>query len=89
MGRELMAPRTNRTARITSSVASRVTTNHAAKGSVVVNLRNAGNLKDGLSWPWRVAPPVSTVVLNNLTCMDEAQRPDPDSDVTLETQEHT
>jgi len=45
MGRELMAPRTDRTTRIPSGVASPVTTNHAAKGSVFVNLRNDGNLK--------------------------------------------
>jgi len=44
MGRELMAPRTDRTTRIPSGVASPVTTNHAAKGSVFVNLRNVGNL---------------------------------------------
>ena len=38
VGRELMAPRTDRTTRIPSDVASPVTTNHAAKGSVFVNL---------------------------------------------------
>ena len=37
MGRELMAPRTDRTTRIPSGVASPVATNHAAKGSVFVN----------------------------------------------------
>ena len=50
-----MAPRTDRTTPvgcrvrypIPSDVASPVTTNHAAKGSVFVNLRNAGNLKIG------------------------------------------
>ena len=31
----------------TTGVASPVTTNHAAKGSLCVNLRNAGNLKIG------------------------------------------
>ena len=41
MGRELMAARTNHTARIPSAV----TTNRAAKGSVSVNFRNTGNLK--------------------------------------------
>jgi hypothetical protein len=40
-----MAPRTDRTTRIPSGVASSVTTKHAAKGSVFVNLRNAGNSK--------------------------------------------
>ena len=47
-GRELMAPRTDRTTRIPSVVASPVTTNHAANGSVFVNLRNGGNLKRDL-----------------------------------------
>ena len=42
-----MAPRTDRTTRIPSGVTSPVTTNHAAKGSVFVNLRNASNLKIG------------------------------------------
>ena len=46
MARELMAPRTDRTMRILSGVASPVTTNHAAKGSMFVKLRNAGNLKN-------------------------------------------
>ena len=45
MGRELMAPRTDHTTRVPSSVASSVTTNHAAKGSVFVDLKNAGNAK--------------------------------------------
>ena len=45
MGRELMAPRTDRTTRIPSAVASPVTTNHAAKRSVFVNLPRPGNLK--------------------------------------------
>ena len=45
-GRELMAPRTDRTTRIPSGVASPVTTNHAAKGPVFVNLRNADHLKN-------------------------------------------
>jgi len=45
MGRELMAPRTDHTTRIPSGVTSPVTTNHAAKGSVFVNLRNGGNLQ--------------------------------------------
>jgi len=45
-GRELMAPKTDRTTRISSGVASPVITNHAAKGSVFVNLRNTGNLKN-------------------------------------------
>ena len=40
-----MAPIIDRTTRIPSGVASPVTTNHAAKGSVSVNLRNGGNLK--------------------------------------------
>jgi len=46
MGRKIMAPRTDRATRIPSGVASPVTTKHAAKGSVFVNLRNAGNLKN-------------------------------------------
>ena len=46
MGRELMAPRTDRTTRIPSAVASPVTTNHAAKGSVFVNLTSPGNFKN-------------------------------------------
>ena len=41
-----MAPRTDRRTCIPSGVASPVTTNHAAKGSVFVNLRNIGNLKN-------------------------------------------
>ena len=44
--RELMVPRTDRTTRIPSGVASPVTTNHAAKMSVFVNLRNTGNFKN-------------------------------------------
>ena len=40
-----MAPRTDRTTRIPSGVASPVTANHAAKESVFVDLRNAGNLE--------------------------------------------
>ena len=59
LGRELMAPRTDRTTRIPSGVASPVTTNHAAKGSVFVNLRNGGNLKIGfmttLARRWRTS----------------------------------
>jgi hypothetical protein len=39
MGRELTAPRTDRTTRIPSPV----TTNHASKGFVFVNLTSAGN----------------------------------------------
>jgi len=50
-GAPLMAPRTDRTTRIPSGVASPVTTNHAAKGSVFVSLRNTGNLKH-----WRTSP---------------------------------
>jgi len=46
MGRDLMASRTDRTMRIPSGVASPLTTNHAAKRSVFVNLRSAGNLKN-------------------------------------------
>ena len=42
---ELMAPRTDRTTRIPTGVASPVTTNHAARGSMLVNLRNGGNLQ--------------------------------------------
>ena len=42
-----MAPRTNHTTRIPSGVASPVTTEQAAKGSVFVNLRNPGNLEFG------------------------------------------
>ena len=40
-----MAPGTDRTTRISSAVASPVATNHAAKGSVLVNLTSTGNLK--------------------------------------------
>ena len=43
-GRGLMAPRTDRTTRIPSGVACPLTTNHAAKWSVFVDLRNTGNL---------------------------------------------
>ena len=46
MARELLAPKTDRTTRIPSGVAFPVTTNHAAKGSVFINLRNTGNLKN-------------------------------------------
>ena len=57
MGRELMAPRTNRTTRISSSVASPVTAN--PKGPVLVNLRNNGRLKNGSlacrAWPARAS----------------------------------
>ena len=42
MGRELMAPRTDRT----TGVASPLSTNHAAKGSVFVNLGETGNFED-------------------------------------------
>ena len=45
MGRGLMAPITDPTTRIASAVASPVTTHHAAKGSVFVDLRKAGDLK--------------------------------------------
>ena len=45
-----MAPRTDRTARIPSGVASPVATSHAAKGSVFVDLTNTGNLR---KYPWR------------------------------------
>ena len=41
-----MALRTDRTTRISSAVASLVTTNHAVKGSVFVNLLSAGNLRN-------------------------------------------
>ena len=47
MGRELMAPRTDRTTRVPSSVEYPVAANHAAEGPVFINLRNAGNLKIG------------------------------------------
>ena len=43
MGRELMAPRIDRTTRIVSSI----TTSHPGKGSAFVDLRNAGNFKSG------------------------------------------
>ena len=52
MGRELMAPVTDRTTLISSGVASPVATNHAAKGSVFVKFRNAGNLEN---WPHNTA----------------------------------
>ena len=48
MGKERMAPRTDRTTRIPSGVASPVTTKHAAKGSVFVNLgKPATYVEDG------------------------------------------
>ena len=47
LGRELMAPRTDRMTRIPSGAASPITTNHAAIGSVFVDLSSAGNLKIG------------------------------------------
>ena len=46
MGRELMVPRTDRMTRIQSGVASPVTTNHPASGSVFVNLRKADNFEN-------------------------------------------
>jgi len=54
LGRELMAPRTDHTTCIPSGVASTVTKNHAAKGSVFVNLRDTGNFKkwQELTWLW-------------------------------------
>ena len=51
IGRELMAPRTDRTTCIPSGVASPVTANHAAKGSVFVYLRNGGNIKRRTVFP--------------------------------------
>ena len=50
MGKELMAPKTDCTTRIPYGVAFPVTANHAAKGSVSVNLGNTGNLKIGRYW---------------------------------------
>ena len=41
----MIANGSDRTTRIPSDVASLVTTNHAAKGSVFINLRNGGNLE--------------------------------------------
>jgi len=74
MGRDQMAPRTDRTTRIPSGVASLVTTNHAAKGSVFVNVRNGGNLNGrgggrtqppiGRQWPSCAVPAVSS----NMSC---------------------
>ena len=66
MGRRLMAPRTDRMTRIPSGVASRVTTNHAAKGSVFVKLRNAGNF---LKMPTRRRTGCSSQSKNN--CLAE------------------
>ena len=68
MGRELTAPRTDRTTRIPSGVTSPVTTNHAAKGSVFVDLRNAATSKIGprrgrRSRPCLTAPPDPAGVL--------------------------
>ena len=40
-----MAPRTHRTTRIPSGVASPVTSNYAVKGVVLVNLRDTGDSK--------------------------------------------
>ena len=54
MGRELMTLKTDRTTRIPFGVALPVTTNHAAKGSVFVKLRNAGNFE---KWPPERAGP--------------------------------
>ena len=48
MGRELLASRSDRTTRIPPGVASLVTTNHAAKGSVFGNVKCAGSFKN---WP--------------------------------------
>jgi hypothetical protein len=50
MGRELMAPRTDRTTRIPSGVASPVATNHRAKGFVFVRLKNGGNFQKWPTW---------------------------------------
>jgi len=70
MGRELMAPRTDRTTRIPSAVASPVTTNHAAKGSVFVNLPSPGNLKNCSTYclaPQGHSPiPKQVVILNRV-----------------------
>jgi len=43
-----MAPRTDHMMRIPSGVTSTIITNHATKGSVFINLRNAGNLRIGV-----------------------------------------
>ena len=63
-----MAPRTDRTTRIPSGVASPVTTNNAAKESVFVNLRNAGNIKDGkrTARPIRQDPGWSAILIEGL-----------------------
>ena len=50
MERVLMAPRTDRTTCIPSGVESPVTTTHAAKGSVFVNVRNTRKQKNGRAW---------------------------------------
>ena len=46
VGRSLMALRTDRTTRIPSSVASQITSNHAAEGCLFVRLRNVGNFEN-------------------------------------------
>ena len=44
-----MAPRTGRTTRIPSAVASPITTNYVAKGCMCVDLTSAGDLNH---WSW-------------------------------------
>ena len=76
-----MAPRTDHTARIPSGVAFPVATNHAAKGFMFVNLRNAGNLKNGLvTWNsrwmrWSSARKFVDFVgpINGITCARDAR----------------
>ena len=46
MGKDLMAPRTDCTTHIPSSVASPVTTKYAAKGPLFVTLRKSGNFQN-------------------------------------------
>ena len=43
---ELMAPRTDRTTRIPSGVASPISTSHEANGCMFVNLKNTSNLRN-------------------------------------------
>ena len=64
-----MSPRTDCTTLIPSGVVSPVATNHAAKGSVFVNLKNAGNSRD---WPSFLAdgtpPPRAPSSISKSTC---------------------
>ena len=60
-----MAPRIDRTTRISSAVASPLTTNHTAKRSGFVNLKTPGNLK---------IAPLSRRLLAGSTCSGARER---------------